>query len=156
MFTLNCKGKLICFKKPLVMGIINATPDSFYEGHLEKGFESILRLAEKMVNERADILDIGGQSTRPGSKKISEDEEMERVLPVIKAIHDKFPEILISIDTYYSKVAAKAVAEGAHIVNDISAGNMDAEMIKTVAALKVPYICMHMKGTPQSLSLIHI
>lgn len=151
MFTLNCKGKLICFEKPLVMGILNATPDSFYEGHLEKGLDSILLLAEKMVNERVEIFDIGGQSTRPGSIKISEDEEQQRVLPIIKAIHDKYPEILISIDTYYSKVAAKAVQEGANIVNDISAGNMDADMIKTVAALKVPYICMHMKGTPQTM-----
>ena len=151
MFTLNCKGKLISLQTPLVMGIINATPDSFYEGHLHGGKEGILDIAAAMLTAGAGILDIGGQSTRPGSSRIDSEEEMQRVLPVITAIHQRFPEALISIDTYYSKVAAAAVAAGACIVNDISAGNMDEAMIPVVASLQVPYICMHMKGSPETM-----
>lgn len=151
MFTLNCKGKLISLQTPLVMGIINATPDSFYEGHLHGGTEGILDIAAAMLTAGAGILDIGGQSTRPGSSRIDSEEEMQRVLPVITAIHQRFPEALISIDTYYSKVAAAAVATGACMVNDISAGNMDEAMIPVVASLQVPYICMHMKGKPQTM-----
>lgn len=151
MFTLNCKGKLISLQTPLLMGIINATPDSFYEGHLHGGTEGILDIAAAMLTAGAGILDIGGQSTRPGSSRIDSEEEMQRVLPVITAIHQRFPEALISIDTYYSKVAAAAVAAGACMVNDISAGNMDEAMIPVVASLQVPYICMHMKGKPQTM-----
>jgi len=151
MYTLNCKGKLLLIDKPLVMGIINATPDSFYEGHLNKGLDAIIALAEKMIAEGADILDIGGQSTRPGSEHITEEEELNRVLPVIKAVHNKNPDIIISVDTYYSNVVKEAVAAGASIVNDISAGNMDSAMITTVAGLNVPYICMHMQGTPDTM-----
>ena len=151
MFTLNCKGKLISLQTPLVMGIINATPDSFYEGHLHGGKEGILDIAAAMLTAGAGILDIGGQSTRPGSSRIDSEEEMQRVLPVITAIHQRFPEALISIDTYYSKVAAAAVAAGACMVNDISAGNMDEAMIPVVASLQVPYICMHMKGSPETM-----
>ena len=137
---------------PVVMGIINATPDSFYEGHLHKGVDAVLALAEKMIIEGAAILDIGGQSTRPGSERIEAAEELSRVIPVIEAIAYRFPDAVLSIDTYYSKVAKEAVAAGVHIVNDISAGTLDAEMIATVGALKnVPYICMHMKGTPQNM-----
>jgi dihydropteroate synthase len=151
MFTLNCKGKLLVFDKPLVMGIINITPDSFYEGSrfLEK--DEVLRQAEKMIKEGADILDIGGQSTRPGSEQISADEELKRVIGNIETIHQNFPEAIISIDTWYSKVAYEAVKAGAGMVNDISAGNMDEEMLKTVALLKVPYVAMHMKGTPKTM-----
>ena len=151
MFTLNCKGKLLLLDKPLVMGIINATPDSFYEGHLNKGLNGIIALADKMINDGADILDIGGQSTRPGSERIDADEELKRILPVIEAIHKKHPSIIISIDTYYSKVAKASIEAGSSIINDISAGNMDSNMIKTVASLNVPYICMHMKGTPDTM-----
>ena len=151
MFTLNCKGKLVSLQKPLVMGIINATPDSFYKGHLAKEENNIFAIAEDMIAAAADILDIGGQSTRPGSIRINAEEEMQRVLPVITAIHQRFPAVLISIDTYHSKVAAAAVAAGACIVNDISAGNMDDAMIPLVASLQVPYICMHMKGTPDTM-----
>jgi dihydropteroate synthase len=151
MYTLNCKGKLLVIEKPLVMGIINATPDSFYEGHLPKGEAAIIALAEKMIIEGADMLDIGGQSTRPGSSRITAEEEMQRVLPVVQILHKKYPEIILSIDTYHAKVATAAVNEGAHIVNDISAGIMDVEMIQTVAALQVPYICMHMKGLPENM-----
>jgi dihydropteroate synthase len=151
MYTLNCKGKLLMMDKPLVMGIINATPDSFFEGHLDKGIEGIVELASTMITDGADILDIGGQSTRPGSKRINAEEETARVVPVIEAIKTMHSDVIISVDTYHSKVAAAAVAAGASMVNDISGGNMDAGMLPTVAQLKVPYICMHMQGTPDSM-----
>jgi dihydropteroate synthase len=152
MFTLNCKGKLISTEIPLIMGIINATPDSFYEGDLEKGMDGILALAEKMIKDGATILDIGGQSTRPNSERISVEEELARVIPVIEMIHAQFPETIISIDTYQSKVAIAAVKAGASMVNDISGGQMDTEMIPTVASMRnVPYICMHIKGTPETM-----
>lgn len=151
MFTLNCKGKLLLIDKPLVMGIINATPDSFYEGHIGKGMEGIWAMASGMIEAGAGMLDIGGQSTRPGSKRIDEKEELERVLPVIRNIREHDREIVISVDTYYSQVAGKAVEAGADIVNDISSGNMDGNMISTVASMQVPYICMHMKGTPETM-----
>lgn len=149
MFTLNCKGRLLVIDKPLVMGIINATPDSFYGGSRFQGVDEMVAKAEKMLHDGADIIDIGGQSTRPGSELIAADEEIGRVVPAIEAIADKFPKAFISIDTFYSKVALTAVNAGATIVNDISAGSMDSKMIETVADLKVPYILMHMKGTPQ-------
>jgi dihydropteroate synthase len=151
MFTLNCKGRLVVVEKPMVMGIINATPDSFYSGSRFDGVEKILAHAELMINEGADILDIGGQSTRPGSEPVSSAEEIERTIPAIKAIINKFPTTLISIDTYYAEVAAEAVAAGASMVNDISAGSMDKKMIATVASLNVPYVLMHMKGNPQTM-----
>ena len=151
MFTLNCKGRLLIVDKPLVMGIINATPDSFYSGSRFKGENEIIQIAEKMLEEGADILDIGGQSTRPGSEQIPVDEEMQRVIPAIEAIVKRFPGAVISIDTYYSKIARMALDAGALIVNDISAGSIDNEMIRLVAELKVPYILMHMKGTPQTM-----
>jgi dihydropteroate synthase len=151
MFTLNCKGRLLVVDKPLVMGIINVTPDSFYDGSRFNNMDEIIVQAEKMLNDGADIIDVGGQSTRPGSELISPDEEIKRVIPAIRAIADKFPGSFISIDTFYSTVAAAAVDGGASIVNDISAGSMDDKLIKTVAGLKVPYILMHMKGTPQTM-----
>ena len=151
MFTLNCKGRLLVIDKPLVMGIINATPDSFFGGSRFNGIDEIVTEAEKMLNDDADIIDIGGQSTRPGSELITADEEIKRVVPAIKAIANKFPSAFISIDTFYSKVAIAAVDAGAAIINDISAGSMDNKMIDTVAELKVPYVLMHMKGTPQTM-----
>ena len=151
MFTLNCKGRLLVVDKPLVMGIINATPDSFFDGSRSVGVDNILHVAEKMLEEGADIIDIGGQSTRPGSEMVPADEEIKRVIPAIEVIAKKNPSAFISIDTFYSKVAKAAVDAGACIVNDISAGSLDNDMIKTVAALKVPYILMHMKGTPQTM-----
>lgn len=151
MFTLNCKGRILVVEKPLVMGIINATPDSFYNGSRQQSIDAILRQAEQMLKDGAAILDIGGQSTRPGSEKISEEEELKRVVDPIEVIHKNFPEAFISVDTYYAKVAAETVAAGACIVNDISAGSIDENMISTVAALKVPYVLMHSKGTPQTM-----
>jgi dihydropteroate synthase len=151
MFALNCNGRLLLIDKPLVMGIINATPDSFYEGSRFSGTDKILAQAEKMISEGADILDVGGQSTRPGSEQVSEDTELSRIIESIEAIHQKFPEIIISVDTYYSTVAKKCIYAGASIVNDISSGTMDKEMLSTIAALQVPFVVMHMKGTPQTM-----
>lgn len=151
MFTINCKGKIISLENPLVMGIINATPDSFYRENKNSDLENGVATAERMIMEGADILDIGGQSTRPGSTRITSKEESDRVIPLISNIHKKFPEVIISVDTYYATVAIAAVNAGASIINDISAGNMDIDMIPAVAALNVPYICMHMKGTPETM-----
>lgn len=151
MFTLNCKGRLLVAASPLVMGIINITPDSFYAGSRYEAINDMLRHASQMIKDGADILDIGGQSTRPGSQLLSAEEEMKRVIPAIEAIHAQYPESFISVDTFYSKVAIAAVAAGAEMVNDISSGEMDAHMLSTVAGLGVPYICMHMKGNPQSM-----
>ncbi len=151
MKSINCKGKLLNLDRPVVMGIINATPDSFFEGHLKLNPEEILALAGKMIGDGAAILDIGGQSTRPGSQSISAQEETDRVLPVIESIHKAYPAMILSIDTYNSVVARAAVEAGAGIINDIGGGNLDNDMISTVAALKVPYICMHMQGTPATM-----
>lgn len=151
MFSLNCKGKLLVIDKPLVMGIINITPDSFYEGSRQQSGDSVLAQATKMLAEGADIIDVGGQSTRPGSERISAKEELKRVLPAIEIILKNFPDAIISVDTYQSKVAVELINAGASIINDISAGNLDSKMISTVAKLQVPYICMHMKGTPQNM-----
>lgn len=151
MFTLNCKGRLLVLDKPVVMGIINATPDSFYSGSRYTGIDAILDVAEKMLTDGATILDIGGQSSRPGSKPISADEEINRVIRPIEAITKRFPDAFISVDTYYSIVAKEAVHAGAAIVNDISAGKLDDLMIPVVSSLQVPYILMHMQGTPQTM-----
>jgi dihydropteroate synthase len=151
MFTLNCNGRLLTVQQPIVMGIINITPDSFYAGSRQQGTDAVLRQAEKMLNEGATILDIGGQSTRPGSERISAEEELKRVIAPVSAIQEKFPEAFISVDTFYSVVAREAVQAGTAIINDISAGSLDEDMIATVASLKVPYVLMHMKGTPQTM-----
>jgi dihydropteroate synthase len=151
MFTLNCNGRLLVAEKPLVMGIINVTPDSFYAESRKKGLDDVLRQADMMLSDGASILDIGGQSTRPGSEKISAEEELSRVLTAIEAVHKNFPAAFISIDTYYARVAREAVSAGASIVNDISAGSIDSDMIDTVASLQVPYVLMHMPGTPQTM-----
>ncbi len=149
MYTLNCKGKLLSIEKPIVMGIINVTPDSFYDGNAQLSDTDILNKAKQMVAEGADILDIGGQSTRPGSIRLSPDEELQRVIPAIQLIKQEIPEAIISIDTYQSEVAQFSVKVGASIVNDISFGELDPKMLKTVTMLKVPYIGMHMKGSPE-------
>ncbi|HEX7458878.1 MAG TPA: dihydropteroate synthase, partial [Ginsengibacter sp.] len=153
MFTLNCKGKLILIEKPLVMGILNINNDSFYTRSRFQNLDAIGIKAEQMMEEGADIMDIGGQSTRPGSERISAEEEMQRVIPVIEMLSKKPGKVLLSIDTYHASVAEAAVHAGASIVNDISAGEMDKNMIDTVASLGVPYICMHMKGIPETMHL---
>ena len=127
MFTLNCKGKLLTIEQPLVMGIINATPDSFYKGDLPAGLEKIVDQVGKMTSEGASIIDIGGQSTRPGSDRISAFEEVQRVIPVIDSILNTYPQTIISIDTYHSQVALAAINAGASMVNDISSGSLDPE-----------------------------
>jgi len=151
MFSLNCRGRLLVIDKPIVMGIINVTNDSFYEESRFNSTDAILSAAEKMLNEGATILDVGGQSTRPGSQRISSDEELKRIIQPIEQIHGRYPGAFISIDTFYSAVAKEAVAAGASIINDISAGSLDEEMIETVASLQVPYVLMHMKGDPQTM-----
>ena len=151
MFTLNCKGKLLTITEPVVMGIMNITPDSFYGGSRMQGEDTWIAAADAMLKHGAFILDIGGQSTRPGSTALDAAAEKERVIPAIRTIHQHFPEAILSIDTYHSAVAAAAVQAGACIVNDISAGNMDPKMIPLVAEMRVPYIAMHMKGTPATM-----
>ena len=151
MFTLNCRGKIIKVEKPLLMGILNINDDSFYAGSRFKTLEKIAARAEEMILEGADILDIGGQSTRPGSTRISEGDELKRVLPVIEMLTRKFGAVLLSIDTYYGSVARESVNTGASIINDISAGELDRGMLPVVASLGVPYVCMHMKGVPETM-----
>ncbi len=150
MFTLNCKGRLLVVDKPMVMGILNITPDSFYSGS-RVDENDVLRKAEKMLADGAAILDIGGQSTRPGSEQIGTEEELKRIVTSIENLAKHFPDAIISVDTYHAKVAKEAVAAGASIINDISGGDLDDDMLSTVAGLKVPYICMHMKGTPANM-----
>ena len=151
MFTLNCRGKLLSLQKPVIMGILNITSDSFYAASRYRADDALLRTAEAMLNEGASILDIGGQSTRPGSITLSARDEAAAVVPVITLLHKTFPEAVLSVDTFYSSVATAAVAAGAAIVNDISAGVIDPDMFAAVAALKVPYILMHMQGRPDRM-----
>lgn len=151
-YTFQIKGRVYSLDKPKVMGILNLTPDSFYEGsRVSQEGKLILETAEKMISEGADFLDIGGYSTRPGAVDIAMEEEILRVAPAIELIKKEFPEILISIDTFRSEVAKAAIGSGADVINDISAGDLDPEMLNTVSKLKVPYIAMHMKGTPQTM-----
>jgi dihydropteroate synthase len=151
MFSLNCKGKLLLTEKPLIMGILNLTEDSFYAGSRAQTMEAITNKAEQMLTEGAAIIDIGAQSTRPGSTRISADNELKKLLPTIELLTKNFPGIVISIDTYHSKVAEESVQAGASIINDVSGGEMDEKMITTVGKLNVPYICMHMKGVPETM-----
>ena len=148
---ISCKGKLIDLTTPKIMGVLNLTPDSFYDGGSYNNKDRALAQTEKMLLEGATFIDIGGASSKPGSVEISTDEELARVLPVIEEIHKTFPETLISIDTYRIDVAQQAVAAGAAMVNDISGGNLDAKMLKTVGALGVPFVAMHMQGKPQNM-----
>ena len=156
MFTLNCNGKLLSLQSPLIMGILNVTPDSFYTGHLNEGVEQMKQLATEMLEAGATIIDIGGQSTRPGSERVDSNQEWERIEPVIAAILSARPNVILSIDTYHSEVARRAVEAGAAIINDVSGGEMDLNMLPTVASLKVPYICMHMKGTPENMQSLAV
>ncbi|NYJ27575.1 dihydropteroate synthase [Allomuricauda sp. ARW1Y1] len=149
--TINCKGELVDLTRPKVMGILNLTPDSFFDGGKYKDETSILQQVEYMLNHGATFIDTGAYSSRPGAEHVTEDEELLRMLPVIDLILTKFPDTLISVDTFRSKVAAESIEHGAALINDISAGNLDAAMFDTVANYQVPYIMMHMKGTPQSM-----
>ena len=149
--TINCNGSLIDLSIPKVMGILNITPDSFYDGGKYKNESEILIQTEKMLSDGATFIDIGAYSSRPGAKHISEEEELERIIPVVKLLIEKIPGILISVDTFRSKVAKETIDIGAALINDISGGKMDEKMFKTIAELQVPYILMHMKGTPQNM-----
>lgn len=148
---ITCNGKLIDLRTPKIMGILNLTPNSFFDGGQHNSIDAALAQTEKMISEGATFIDVGGASSKPGVEEISTGEELKRVLPVIEKISQTFPDIFISIDTYRSEVAHQAVAAGAKLVNDISAGNMDTAMLKTVGKLGVPYIAMHMQGTPQTM-----
>lgn len=148
---INVRGRLLSFDRPRIMGILNITSDSFYSGSRVPREKDYLERAEQMLAEGADMLDLGGQSTRPDATLITAEEEKQRVLPAITSILNKFPDTVISVDTFYASVAEAAVNCGAAIINDISAGNMDSNMIKTVAKMQVPYIAMHMRGTPATM-----
>ena len=149
--TINCKGDLIDLTTPKVMGILNLTPDSFFDGGSYKDDSAILKRVETMLNDGATFVDMGAYSSRPGAEHVSEEEELKRMIPVVELILKHFPGTLISIDTFRSKVAQESIVHGAAIINDISAGNLDPEMFATVTKYQVPYIMMHMKGTPQSM-----
>lgn len=149
--TLNCNGKLFILEEPIVMGILNVTPDSFFDGGKYSSNNEIVAQAGKMITEGATIIDIGGQSTRPNAQTISIEEELTRVIPIIELIHKEFSETIISIDTFRSEVAKKAVGAGASIVNDISGGNLDERMFVTIGELNVPYVLMHLQGTPETM-----
>ena len=149
--TLNAGGRLIDLSRPRVMGILNVTPDSFYDGKKFNDEKAILAQVEKILKEGADFIDVGGYSTRPGAEDVLVEEELRRVLPAIDAIVKNFPEAIISIDTFRSEVARKAVEAGAAMINDVSGGEMDEKMFSTVASLRVPYVLMHMRGTPQTM-----
>ncbi len=151
MMTINCKGKLIDISSPKVMGILNITPDSFFDGGKYKNDTAILQQVEKMLLEGAAFIDVGAYSSKPGAKHISKEEELQRIVPIIKLLVYNFPEILISVDTFRSTIAQKTIEAGAAIINDISGGKMDTEMFNTIAKLQVPYIIMHMLGTPQNM-----
>jgi dihydropteroate synthase len=149
--TLNCRGRLLSLESPVVMGVLNVTPDSFYDGGRYQGRDQVLRQTEKMLREGAALVDVGGMSSRPGAAEVPAAEELRRVVPAIAAIGEAFPEALISVDTVRPEVAREAVAAGAHLINDISAGALAEEMYATVAALGVPYCLMHMQGTPGTM-----
>ena len=149
--TINCTGKLVDLSTPKIMGILNVTPDSFYDGGVHNSEKKILNHVEKMLNDGAVFIDIGGYSSRPNAINIDENEELNRVVPALELVNKKFPETIISIDTFRSKVAETCLNSGASIINDISAGEMDKKMMKIVGKYNVPYVMMHMKGNPQNM-----
>jgi dihydropteroate synthase len=149
--TINCNGNLIDLTSPKMMGILNITPNSFFDGGKYADEISILNRVEKMLSEGATFIDIGAYSSKPNAEFVSEEEEINRLIPVIQLILKKFPETLISVDTFRAKVAKTAIENGACIINDISAGSLDENMLQTVAKLQVTYIMMHMKGNPQTM-----
>jgi dihydropteroate synthase len=151
--TINCNQNLVDLSSPKVMGILNITPDSFFDGGKYKNETEILSQVEKMLFEGATFIDVGAYSSKPGATHISENEELQRIVPVIKLLIKNFPDIIISVDTFRSSVARETINAGAAIINDISGGNVDEKMFETVADLKVPYILMHMLGTPQNMQL---
>lgn len=149
--TINCKGKLIDLITPKVMGILNVTPNSFFDGGKYKNETEILSQVEKMLVEGASFIDIGAYSSKPNAEFVSEAEELKRIVPIVDLILEHYPETLISIDTFRSEVAKVCIENGAAIINDISAGNLDTEMMETIGKYNVPYIMMHMRGSPQTM-----
>ena len=149
--TINCKGQLVDLSTPKVMGILNVTPDSFYDGGQYKDESSVLNQVQTMRNHGAAFIDVGGYSSRPGANHVSKAEELQRVIPVIELILKHFPETLISVDTFRSEIAKLSIEAGAALINDISAGELDEKMIATIGQLGVPYIMMHMRGTPKTM-----
>ena len=149
--TINCKGTLIDLSRPKVMGILNITRNSFFDGGKYADENAILQQVEKMLNEGATFIDVGAYSSKPNAAFVSEEEEIRRLIPIVALLVNEFPEIILSIDTFRSPVAQKAIEAGAAIINDISAGSLDEAMMQTVAKLQVPYIMMHMKGTPNTM-----
>ncbi len=152
--TLNIKGQILNLSTPRVMGILNVTPDSFYDGNQHLSADAALKHTEKMLTEGADIIDVGGYSSRPGATDITEEEETWRVLPVIEKVVSAFPKVVISIDTFRSNVARRALEAGASMINDISGGDLDSSMFALVAQQQVPYVMMHMRGTPQTMKTL--
>ena len=152
--TINCKGKLIDLSSPKVMCISNIIPDSFYDGGTHKNEKAILNHVEQMLNEGVTFIDIGAYSSRPNADHVSEDEELKRIIPIVNLILKTFPKTLLSIDTFRSEVAKQCIEAGACLINDISAGLLDKNMLQTIAQLRVPYIMMHMKGTPQTMQTL--
>jgi len=149
--TINCKGELIDLSSPKIMGVLNVTPDSFFDGGVHKNINSVLNHVENMLKAGATFIDVGAYSSRPNAKDVSEAEELKRILPIVKAIVKDFPDALISIDTFRSQVAKQTIEAGAALVNDISAGKLDSNMLQTIANLQVPYVMMHMRGTPKTM-----
>jgi dihydropteroate synthase len=149
--TINCKGQLIDVSPPKVMGILNITPDSFYDGGAHKKEKDVLNHVELMLKEGAAFVDVGAYSSRPNADPVSEEDELKRILPMVSLILKQFPETLLSIDTFRSHIAKQCIEAGACMINDISAGKLDADMLHTIADLQVPYIMMHMRGTPQTM-----
>lgn len=150
--TLNIRGRLMDLSVPVVMGILNITPDSFYAGSRIRSVDELVERAGQMQLEGAGIIDVGGYSTRPGASEVDPEEEADRVESAIEPLNKYFPELIISVDTFRSSVASRAVHKGAHIINDVSGGILDERMFDVAAALKVPYILMHMRGTPQTMN----
>ncbi|MGB7843369.1 MAG: dihydropteroate synthase [Salinimicrobium sp.] len=153
---INCRGRLIDLETPKVMGILNLTPDSFYDGGRNTSAEKYLARTRAMLEEGATFIDLGAYSSRPGATHISEEEELKRLLPVVELLVEEFPGIILSIDTFRSGIARKAVEAGAAMINDISAGGLDKNMMETVAELQVPYIMMHMRGNPKTMKDLNI
>jgi dihydropteroate synthase len=149
--TINCNGKLIDVSSPKVMGILNVTPDSFYDGGKYNSDAAILNQTEKMLNDGATFIDVGAYSSRPNTTHINSDEELNRLIPILEILIKNFPDILISVDTFRSEIAKKSIEVGACMINDISGGTLDENMFKTIGELKVPYVLMHIQGTPQNM-----
>ncbi len=148
---INCNGNLIDLSTPKVMGILNVTPNSFYDGGKHKEINSIIHQVDKMLSEGADFIDIGAYSSKPSAEFVSEEEEIKRLVPIVKSLVETFPNIVLSVDTFRAQVAKASVENGVAMVNDIAAGLLDDKMLETVAELKVPYIMMHMRGNPQTM-----